>query len=85
MNRISEEELQSVQSLREELVEIVTKIGELRINKFIASQQVDEIEQAMQQTEDEFVAFREKERVLFEELQQKYGPHIDFETGEVKE
>jgi len=86
MKKVTEEELQQIQQLREALVEIVTQIGELHLSEFMAKRQLDQVQQNVKVHEQKFVEFQEKERVLFEQLQQKYGDgNINMDTGEITE
>ena len=86
MKKVTEEELQQIQQLREALVEIVTQIGELHLSEFMAKRQLDQVQQNVKAHEQKFVEFQEKERVLFEQLQQKYGDgNINMDTGEITE
>jgi len=84
MVTVTEQELQELRSMRETLVEIVTSIGELHLNEFIAKNQLDEIQKSVREQEQRFVEFQQKERVLFGGLQEKYGTgNIDIDTGEI--
>lgn len=84
MKQVTPEELMQIQTLREQLVEIVTLIGEQHLNKVIANRQLTAIEQQIIQLENRFEQFQQNERVLFEQLQQKYGTgNINLETGEI--
>jgi hypothetical protein len=84
MVTVTEQELQELRSMRETLVEIVTSIGELHLNEFIAKNQLEEIQKSVREQEQRFVEFQQKERVLFGGLQEKYGTgNIDIDTGEI--
>jgi hypothetical protein len=84
MSKVTDEELQELRNMRETLVEIVTSIGELHLNEFIARNQLEAIQQSVREQERRFVEFQEKERVLFGSLQEKYGTgNIDIDTGEI--
>jgi oligoribonuclease (3'-5' exoribonuclease) len=86
MKKLTDEELTKLKSLRERLVEIVTIIGEAHLNEYLAERQLEEIRQGVKTHEQSFDQFRQEERVLFDELQQKYGTgNIDLETGEIKD
>lgn len=86
MKQVTTEELQQIQNLRETLLEIITVTGELTLTKFVAEQQLNELNVNIKTQQERFVDFQEKERVLFEKLQQKYGTgNINFETGEIVE
>lgn len=84
MKQVTEQELQEIKTLRESLVEIVTVIGELHLNELIAKNQLTEIQNQVSEQEQKFLEFQQKERVLFDSLQQKYGTgNINLETGEI--
>jgi hypothetical protein len=86
MKQVTAEELQHIQNLRETLLEIITVSGELTLTKFVTETQLNEITANIKVQQEKFVDFQEKERVLFEQLQQKYGTgNINFETGEIVE
>ncbi len=86
MKKVTTEELQQIQNLRETLLEIITITGELNLTKFMTETQLNELTASIQKQQERFVDFQEKERVLFEQLQQKYGTgNINFETGEIVE
>lgn len=86
MKKVTNEELQQIKSLRDGLVEIVTIIGELHLSEFMAKRQLEQVQQNVKNQEQKFVEFQEKERVLFDRLQEKYGAgNIDMDTGEITE
>jgi hypothetical protein len=86
MKKVTEVELLEIQKMRELLLEIVVSIGELTLNKFLIQTQLDVISADIDKQQSAFMDFKEKERVLFEKLQQTYGTgNIDMETGEVSE
>ncbi len=86
MKKVTEEELTQIQKLRESLFDIITSIGELTLNKYVTETQLQTIEEDIKEQKNKFSEFQEKERVLFEQLQQKYGTgNINFETGEIVE
>ena len=86
MKKVTDAELAKIQKMRELLLEIVVSIGELTLNKFLLQTQLDSISADINTQQSAFLDFKEKERVLFEKLQQTYGTgNIDMETGEVSE
>jgi hypothetical protein len=86
MKKVTDAELAEIQKMRELLLEIVVSIGELTLNKFLLQTQLDSISADINTQQSAFLDFKEKERVLFEKLQQTYGTgNIDMETGEVSE
>jgi hypothetical protein len=86
MKKVTDAELSEIQKMRESLLEIVVSIGELTLNKFLLQTQLESISTEINAQQSAFMDFKEKERVLFEKLQQTYGTgDIDMETGEVSE
>lgn len=86
MKKVTDEELQQIQNLRETLLGIITITGELSLSKFVAETQLNQLNAEINVQQEKFVDFQQKERVLFEQLQQKYGTgNINFETGEIVE
>lgn len=86
MKKVTEAELLEIQKLREMLLEVITTIGELTLNKFMLENQLTTVSSDIKTQQDKFVEFQTKERVLFEKLQQTYGTgNINMETGEVSE
>lgn len=86
MKKVTDAELLEIQKLREMLLEVITTIGELTLNKFMLENQLTVISSDINVQQDKFVEFQTKERVLFEKLQQTYGTgNINMETGEVSE
>jgi hypothetical protein len=86
MKKITEDQLKEIQNLRESLLEIISSIGELHLNKLVISKQISEILASIEQQETKFAEFQEKERVLYEMLQQEYGTgNINLQTGEIVE
>ena len=86
MKKITEDQLKEIQNLRESLLEIISNIGEMHLNKLVISKQISEILASIEQQETKFAEFQEKERVLYEMLQQQYGTgNINLQTGEIVE
>lgn len=86
MKQVTEEELEGIRKLRDSLVDIISVTGELHLNKHLMEKQIKEINSSIELQEKRFEEFQEKERVLFESLQQKYGTgNINMETGEIQE
>jgi hypothetical protein len=86
MKKVTEEEFKEIQTLRDSLFTILASIGELHLGKMLLEKQIDDINSQTQEQEKKFEEFQQKERVLFEQLQQKYGAgSIDMETGEITE
>lgn len=86
MKRVTDEELTQIQELRNSLLAIISSLGELHLNKLLIQRQLTDIELSIKQQEDKFVQFQQQEKVIFDQLQQKYGTgNISMETGEITE
>jgi hypothetical protein len=86
MKTVTDEDLQQIKTLRETLVDIVTTTGELQLSRYMAENQLNAIDDDITKQRVRFKEFQEQERVLFEQLQQRYGTgNINFETGEIVE
>ena len=86
MKTVTDEELKEIQTLRSSLFEIIVALGEAHLNKVVIKAQLDAVTAEIEAQEQKFAEFQGKERVLFEQLQQKYGTgNISMETGEITE
>jgi hypothetical protein len=84
MQRVTTEELKEIQDLRETLITIISTIGELHLTKALLTNEITEVEGNLKNQEQKFYDFQEKERVIYNKLQEKYGTgNIDLETGEI--
>jgi hypothetical protein len=82
--KITDQEVQELQALRENLLNIITSIGEAHLNAHIMDKQLAEIRTHINTLEQAFEDFQKTEKVLMETLQQKYGTvNVDMETGEI--
>jgi hypothetical protein len=86
MKKVTDAELEQIRNLKSTLMDIVTTAGELSINEFVIESQLKSLKAEIEVNQGRFTEFQQKERVLFEELQKKYGPgNIDTDTGEITE
>lgn len=86
MKKLTEEELTKIQELRGLLFGIISSIGELHLNKVLLQNQLSDIDQQIKYQEGKFTEFQQSEKVIYEELQQKYGTgSINIDTGEITE
>jgi hypothetical protein len=84
MQRVTQEELKEIQQLREILITIISTIGELHLAKTLLTKEIGQVEENIKNEEQKFYDFQEKERVIYNKLQEKYGTgNIDLETGEI--
>lgn len=84
MKKVTPEELQQLEELKNSLYVILTAIGELHLTKVMLEKELITLTKKMEEEENKFILFQEKERVLFEQLQTKYNStNINLDTGEV--
>ncbi len=86
MKKVTEMELEEIRKLKTSLMELITNVGELSLNEFMLDSQLISLRKEIETQREKFKEFQQKERVLFEELQKKYGTgNIDTDTGEITE
>lgn len=86
MTKVTEQELTEIQELRNSLYAIITATGELHLNKLLLQEQLADLDVQINLQEKNFMEFRQKEQVIYQQLQEKYGTgNINIETGEVTE
>ncbi len=74
---ITNEELNTLQSIRKSAIEIATTLGEIGYQKMILDIQSEEQKQKIKD-------IKHKEAIFFEELRKKYGEIVlDIETGKI--
>ena len=74
---LTEEELKQFQSIREEIFETISILGDLEYRKTLLSFEIDNLKSTMKQNAI-------KEKTLLTELGNKYGNgSINVETGEI--
>ena len=80
--KFSEEELQSLNELSQGYQNIQSAFGQVRVQKIIAQQQMDNLEEAEVQMESDYADLQQKERDIVAQLNEKYGPgSLDPQTG----
>ena len=80
--KFSEEELKSLGELSQGYQNIQNAFGQLRVQKILAQQQLDGLEEAEVKMEGDYTDLQQKERDLVAELNKKYGPgSLDPQTG----
>lgn len=86
MKKLTVEELTQVQELRNSLFGIISSVGELHLNKVLLQNQLNDINQQLEHQEEKFAEFQKQEKVIYEQLQEKYGTgNINIDTGEITE
>ena len=80
--KFSEEELKSLGELSQGYQNIQNAFGQLRVQKILAQQQLDGLEEAEVKMEGDYTDLQQKERDLVADLNKKYGPgQLDPQTG----
>ena len=80
--KFSEEELQSLNELSQGYQNIQGAFGQIRVQKIMAQQQMDNLEEAEVQMESDYSDLQQKERDIVAQLNEKYGPgSLDPQTG----
>ena len=80
--KFSEEELKSLGELSQGYQNIQSAFGQVRVQKILAQQQLDGLEEAEVKMEGDYTDLQQKERDLVADLNKKYGPgQLDPQTG----
>ena len=80
--KLSEEELQEIQILRDTARENINEVGRLNIQKFFIQKEIDSVCEQIQNLYLETEKLNEREKILVSEIVSKYGEgKLDFSTG----
>ena len=80
--KFTEDELKSLGDLSQNYQNIQTSFGQLRVQKILAEQQAEALEEAEVKMEADYKEMQDKERELVQQLNEKYGPgQLDPQTG----
>ena len=80
--KFTEDELRSLGDLSQNYQNIQTSFGQLRVQKILAEQQAEALEEAEVKMEADYKEMQDKERELVQQLNEKYGPgQLDPQTG----
>ena len=80
--KFSDEELKSLQDLSQSYQNIQNSFGQIRVQKILAEQQAEALEEAEVKMEADYKEMQETERELVQQLNEKYGPgQLDPQTG----
>ena len=80
--KFSDEELKSLQDLSQSYQNIQASFGQIRVQKILAEQQADALEEAEVKMEADYKEMQDTERELVQQLNEKYGPgQLDPQTG----
>jgi uncharacterized coiled-coil DUF342 family protein len=80
--KLSAEELQEIQILRDAARENINEVGRLNIQKFFIQKEIDSVSEQIQNLYSETEKLNEREKNLVNEIVSKYGEgKLDFNTG----
>ena len=80
--KITDEELSSVKSLREEIVGVISNVGQLKLTHDLMEEDLTTVKSRLTEQASKYKELLTKEKQLIDELLQKYGMgSLDVETG----
>ena len=80
--KFTDEELKSLSDLSQSYQSIQASFGQIRVQKILAEQQAEALEEAEVKMEADYKEMQDKERELVQQLNEKYGPgQLDPQTG----
>jgi|TARA_R110002020_G_scaffold119245_2_gene272202 hypothetical protein len=80
--KFSEEELQSLSELSQGYQNIQSAFGQVKVQRILAQQQLDNLDEADARMDSDYTDLQQKERDLVAQLNEKYGPGtLDPQTG----
>ena len=83
VKKVTDEELNAIQNLGTKYNQISTAFGQLRVQKLILNQQLEQIEKAEENLEKDYVSTQEREQGLVQKLNDTYGTGtLNPSTGE---
>ena len=82
IRQFTEDEINKLKELQTSYSEKQVQLGQLHVQKLLAEQQLDAIQQQTLDVEKQYVVVQEQEREFVKVLNEKYGPgQLDPETG----
>jgi hypothetical protein len=80
--KITDEELSSVKNLREEIVGVISNVGQLKLTHDLMEEDLATVKSRLTEQSSKYKELLTKEKQLIDELLQKYGMgSLDVETG----
>ena len=80
--KFTEEELQQLGGLQQSYQNIQATFGQLRVQRILLEQQMNNLEETENSVEEEYTKAQENERTFVKSLNDKYGPgQLDPATG----
>ena len=83
VKKVTDEELNAIKDLGTKYNQISTALGQLRVQRLILNQQLEQIEKAEESLENDYVSNQEREQTLVKNLNESYGTGtLNPQTGE---
>ena len=80
--KFTEDELRDIKSIQDDGYTLVSEFGQLEIERFVTNRKLQELDQMREKLEAQFFSVQERERVLVQSLNEKYGSGtVDIESG----
>ena len=83
IKKVTDDELNAIKDLGAKYNQISTALGQLRVQRLILNQQLEQVEKAEDNLEKDYVSNQEKEQALVKNLNETYGTGtLNPQTGE---
>jgi hypothetical protein len=80
--KFTEDELRNIKTIQDDSYTLVSEFGQLEIERFVTNRKLQELDQMREKLEAQFFSIQERERVLVQSLNEKYGSGtVDIESG----
>ena len=80
--KLTEEEISSVTELREQVVTVISNVGQLKLTMDLLKEETKELENKLIEQTSTYKSLLEKEKSLINGLLEKYGVgSLDIDTG----
>ena len=80
--KFTEEEMKSVQEIRQAYVNVQSAFGQIHINRVKMNQQFEELDTAEEEVQKEFTDNQSKEKEFLDSINKKYGDgNLDVNSG----
>jgi uncharacterized protein with PIN domain len=80
--KFTEDELRDIKTIQDDGYTLVSEFGQLEIERFVTNRKLQELDQMREKLEAQFFSVQERERVLVQSLNEKYGSGtVDIESG----
>ena len=80
--KFTEDELRNIKTIQDDGYTLVSEFGQLEIERFVTNRKLQELDEMREKLETQFFSVQERERVLVQSLNEKYGSGtVDIESG----